>query len=124
MSKSAFELVLVTAIRLTALSPAVLITTPLPTANLSAVTVGTEVEDSATRAVPTDASTNNQDQGGEPFWSKAVDKGRRLWEALTLLWVELPLRGPSASETPIGVDDRGFSLPLKAEQLIRGDGVR
>ncbi|GAG27040.1 unnamed protein product [marine sediment metagenome] len=85
MSTSAFGFVLVTAIRLIALSPAVLIATRLATANLSAVAVGAEVEDSATRAVPTDASTNNEDQGGEPFWSKALDKGRRLWEALTLL---------------------------------------
>ena len=85
MSQSAFERVLVITLRLIALNPAVLITTRLPTANLSAVTVDAEVEDSATWAVPTDASTNNQNQGGQPFWSKAVDKGRRLWEALTLL---------------------------------------
>lgn len=85
MSKSAFERVLVTTVRLIALNPPALISTRLPTANLSAVAVGAEVEDSATRGVPTDASTNNENQGGQPFWSKALDKGRRLWEALTLL---------------------------------------
>lgn len=85
MSKSAFERVLVITVRLIALIPAVVITTRLATANLSSVAVGTEVEDSATRAVKTDASTNNEDQGGEPFWGIAVDKGRRLWEALILL---------------------------------------
>jgi hypothetical protein len=85
MKKSAFERVLVTTIRLIALSPAVLITTRFPTANLSAVTVGADVEDSDTRVVPTDASTNNEGQGGEPFWSETVDKGRRLCEAVSTL---------------------------------------
>jgi hypothetical protein len=85
MSTSAFGFVLVIAIRLIALSPAVLITTRFPTAYLSAVTLGAEIEDSATRAVLADTSTNNEEQGGEPFWNEAVDKGRRLCEALTLL---------------------------------------
>lgn len=84
MSQSAFKRVLVTTVGLIALIPAVVITTRLATANLSAIAVGAEVEDSATRGVPTDTSTNNEDQGGKPFWGKAVDKGRRLWEALNL----------------------------------------
>ena len=80
MSQSAFKRVLVTTVGLIALIPAVVITTRLATANLSAIAVGAEVEDSATRAVPTDASTNNQDQGGKPFrgkqWTKTADCGR------------------------------------------------
>ena len=124
MSTPAFGFVLVIAIRLIALSPAVLITTRFPTAYLSAVTLDAEIEDSATRGVLADTSTYNEDQGGQPFWSEAVDNGRRLCEALSVWWVELPHRGLSTVETPIGADDRGFALPLKAEQLIRRDGVR
>lgn len=82
VSQSAFELVLVMTVGLIALIPAVVIPTRLATANLSAVTMGAEVEDSVTEGVLTDTSTNNEDQGGQPFWGKAVDKGRRLWEAL------------------------------------------
>jgi hypothetical protein len=82
MSQPAFERVLVIAVGLIALIPPVVIPTHLATANLSAVAVGAEVEDSAAGGVPTDTSTNNEDQSGKPFWGKAVDKGRRLWEAL------------------------------------------
>ena len=67
MSKSALELILVLTVCLIALSPAVPVTTRFSAANLSAVAVDAEVEDSATRGVPTDASTNNEDQGGEPL---------------------------------------------------------
>jgi hypothetical protein len=67
MSQSAFERVLVMTVGLTALLPPVVIATRLATANLSAVAVGAEIEDSATRGAVTHAATNNEDQDGEPF---------------------------------------------------------
>ncbi len=121
MSQSALELVLVMVVGLIALTSPVVIPTRLATADLSAVAVDADVENLATGGVLTDTPTNNQNQGGKPFRGKAVDKGRRLWEALNLLWVELPLRGPSTGETPVDDDDRGFTLPLEAEQLNRDD---
>jgi len=124
MSSSAFARVLVTAVGLIGLIPPVAIPTHLATANLSAVAVDADVEDSPAAGIPTNTSPNIEDQGGKPFWGIAVDKGRRLWEALILLWLELPLRGPSPKETPIGNDDRGFSLPLKAKQFNRNEPAR
>jgi hypothetical protein len=114
MSKSALQLVLVLAVCLVAYSPAVPVTTHFSAADLSPVAMRAEVEDSATEGVSTNPSTNKQDQGGKPFQGKAVDKGRRLWEALKPRWLELPLRGASTRETPIGDCGRGFTLPLKA----------
>jgi hypothetical protein len=69
MSQSAFELVLVKTVGLIALRPAVVIPKPthLATANLSAVAVDADVEDSPTGGIPTDTSTNKEDQGGKPF---------------------------------------------------------
>ena len=95
MSPSAFARVLVTAVGFIALIPPVVIPTLLGTANLSAVAVHANVEDLATGGVRTDTPTYKKDQGGKPLWGNAVDKGRRLWEALILMWLELPLRGPS-----------------------------
>jgi hypothetical protein len=82
MGQSAFERVLVIAVGLIALSPPVVIPTLLATANLSAVAVDADVENLPAGSVLTDTPTNNQNQGGKPFRAKAVDKGRRLWEAL------------------------------------------
>jgi hypothetical protein len=124
MSPSAFARVLVTAVGLIGLIPPVVIPTHLATANLPTVAVDTEVEDLATGGVLTDTPTNKQNQGGKPLWGNAVDKGRRLWEALNPTQVELPFRGPSPAETPIGNDDRGFSLPLKAKQFNRDKPAR
>ena len=124
VGQPASKLLLMATIGLTALLPATSPTAPRAAITLSSVALGTEVEESTTQGVATDPSTNNKDQGGKPFRGKAVDKGRRLWEALNLLWVELPLRGPSTGETPIGVDDRGFPLPLKAEQFSRDEHAR
>ena len=95
MSQPAFARVLVTAVGFIALIPPVVIPTLLGTANLSAVAMDADVEDLATGGVLTHTPTNKEDQGGKPLWGNAVDKGRRLWEALILMWVELPLRGPS-----------------------------
>ncbi len=124
MRQPAFARLLVTAVGFIALMPPVVIPTLVGAANLSTVAMDADVEDSPTAGIPTDTSTNIEDQGGKPFRDKAVDKGRRLWEALILLWVELPLRGPSPKETPIGNDDRGFSLPLKAKQFSRNEPAR
>ena len=124
MSPSAFFRALVTALGFIALSPPVAIPTHLATAYLPAVAVDADIEDLAARAVRTNAPTNKKDQGDDPFRDKAVDKGRRLWEALFLMLVELPLSGTLSKETPIADDDRGFSLPLKAEHFIRGSVSR
>jgi len=124
MSTSAFARILVTAVSLIGLIPPVVMPTHLATANLPTVAVDADVEDLATAGIPTNTSTNIEDQGGKPLWGNAVDKGRRLWEALILMWLELPLRGPSSSETPIADDDRGFSLPPKAKQFNRNEPAR
>jgi hypothetical protein len=87
---------------------------------LPAVAVDADVEDLAARAVRTNAPTNIKDQGDDPFRDKAVDKGRRLWEAPSDVRWSFPFRGPSTAETPIVTTGRGFSLPLKAEHFIRG----
>jgi hypothetical protein len=82
MSLSAFARVLVIAVGLIALSPPVVIPTHLATANLPAVAVDTDEKNLATAGVLTNAPTNKKDQGGKPFRGNALDKARRLWEAL------------------------------------------